>query len=285
MKTTRQHPAWISAFPWVACALALVSTAQLPGAGEVIHNFAAPPGGANPFGGVIRDAAGNLYGTAVQGGTANAGVVFKIDPTGHQTVLYSFMGGADGLYPEASLIRDAAGNLYGTTNQGGSPASAGVVFKVDSAGHETVLYRFTGGADGGYPYSGVIRDSAGKLYGTTFGGGTANFGTVYKVDASGHETVLYSFTGGNDGAHPNAGVVRDTAGNLYGTTVNSGSGFAGVVYKVDPAGKQTVLHSFSGADGVEPYGGVVRDTAGSLYGTTFYGGNANQLRRCVQAGH
>ncbi len=89
---------------------------------------------------MIRDAAGNLYGTATLGGTANAGVIYKMDATGHETVLYNFIGGADGLYPEANVIRDAAGNLYGTTNQGGGAASAGVVFKLDSTGHETVLY-------------------------------------------------------------------------------------------------------------------------------------------------
>ena len=189
-------------------------------------------------------------------------------------MLYSFTGGADGAVPEASVIGDGAGNLYGTTNSGGA-SNAGVVFRLDAMGQETVLYSFTGGSDGGYPYSGVIRDAAGNLYGTTTYGGGAGLGVVYKVDATGHETVLHSFTGAADGGHPNAALILDAKGNLYGTTVNSGAGFGGVVFRMDPVGNETVLHSFSGEDGVEPYGGVIGDGAGNLYGTTFYGGASN----------
>jgi uncharacterized repeat protein (TIGR03803 family) len=104
----------------------------------------------------------------------------------------------------------------------------------------------TGGADGGNPYSGVIRDSAGNFYGTTAAGGPANVGVVYKLDTAGHETVLYSFTGGADGWGPEAGVIRDSAGNLYGTTLFGGGANAGVVFKVDTAGQETVLYSFTG---------------------------------------
>jgi uncharacterized repeat protein (TIGR03803 family) len=147
----------------------------------VLHSFASPPKGANPFAGVIRDSAGNLYGTTYNGGAAGAGVVYKVDTAGHQTVLYSFTGLADGGYPEAGVIRDSAGNLYGTTLQGGGRISAGVVYKLDSSGHETVLYTFTDGADGGYPTAGVIRDSAGNLYGTASTGGTKGAGVVYKL--------------------------------------------------------------------------------------------------------
>ena len=221
--------------------------------------------------GVIRDASGNLYGTAQIGGTAGAGVVYKLDPTGHETVLYSFTGGAEGAYPQARVIRDVAGTLYGTTSQGGT-AYAGVVYKLDMLGHETVLYTFTGGADGGFPYAGVIHDSAGNIYGTTTSGGTRGFGVVYKLDTAGHETVLYSFTGGADGGRPYAGVIRDAAGNLYGTTVTGGAGF-GVVYKLDAAGHETTLYTFTGgADGNSPNAGVIHDAAGNLYGTTTLGG-------------
>jgi uncharacterized repeat protein (TIGR03803 family) len=226
---------------------------------------------------VIRDHEGNLYGTTNGaysdtggGGTHNAGVVFKLDTSGNQTVLYSFTGGADGSSPNG-LIRDLAGNLYGTTSGGGA-SGAGVVFKVDPSGNETVLYSFTGGADGGNPDS-VIRDSKGNLYGTTTsGGGAANAGVVFKIDTSGHETALYTFTGGNDGASPNQNVALDFFGNFYGTTNNGGTSGAGVVFKVNPAGQETVLYTFTGgADGGNP-NGVTRDSQGNLYGTASSGG-------------
>lgn len=277
MTNPRQHLDWLSAIRWSlpspACALAMIAAAHAPlEAGDIVlHNFAAPHRGTNPFAGVTRDRAGNLYGTTALGGIANRGVVFKVDTEGQETVLYSFTGGADGAVPEASVIGDGAGNLYGTTNSGGA-SNAGVVFRLDATGQETALYSFTGGADGGYPYSGVIRDAVGNLYGTTTYGGGADLGVVYKLDATGHETVLHSFTGAADGGHPNAGLILDAKGNLYGTAVNSGAGFGGVVFRMDPMGNETVLHSFSGEDGVEPYGGLIGDGAGNLYGTTFYGG-------------
>jgi uncharacterized repeat protein (TIGR03803 family) len=191
-------------------------------------------------------------------------------------VLYSFTGGSDGGYPLAGVIRDSKGNLYGTTNGGGA-SYAGVVFKVDTSGNETVLYSFTGGSDGGYPLAGVIRDSKGNLYGTTNGGGASGAGVVFKVDTFGNETVLYSFTGGSDGGYPLWVVlVRDSAGNLYGTTNGGGASGAGVVFKVNAAGNETVLHSFTGgADGGNPYAGVILGPEGNLYGTTAFGGETN----------
>src|ERR1017187_205508 len=262
---------------WFACALAVIGIApgQAPASEIVLHSFGCPPKGANPYAGVIRDSAGNLYGTAANGGAANKGAVFKLDTSGHQTVLYSFTGGADGGYPYAGVIRDSAGNLYGTTYYGGG-ANAGVVYKLDTTGHETVLYSFTAGADGGNPYAGVIRDSAGNLYGTTYYGGTANAGVVYKLDSTGQETVLYTFTAWPDGAYPQAGVIRDSAGNLYGTTYQGGTGGAGTVYEVDTTGHEVVLYSFPAeASGGFPHAGVIRDSAGNLYGTTYFRGRAN----------
>jgi uncharacterized repeat protein (TIGR03803 family) len=241
----------------------------------VLYNFTGGADGGNPIAGVIRDSAGNLYGTTFYGGSAGRGVVYKVDASGHETVLYTFTGGADGSVPYGGVIRDSAGNLYGTTYEGGNAcgsAGCGVVYKVDATGHETVLYTFTGGADGMFPQVGVIRDSAGNLYGTTTLGGSANGGVVYKVDATGHETVLYTFTGGAGGDTPTAGVIRDSAGNLYGTTFDGGLG-AGVVYKVDATGHETVLYSFiGGTDGSKPWAGVIRNSAGKLYGTTTGGG-------------
>src|ERR1039458_2139898 len=215
----------------VACGLAALGMAhaEAPAATEtVLHNFnPSAPRGQYPYAGVIRDSAGNLYGTTWAGGTGGAGVVYKLDPAIQtpggwlETVLYSFTGGADGGYPNAGVIRDSAGNLYGTTTYGGSgegSAGSGVVYKLDTAGQETVLYTFTGGADGSQPAAGVIRDAAGNLYGTTPYGGTGGAGVVYKLDTSGHETVLYSFTGGGDGGNPGGRVICDSARNFFGTT-------------------------------------------------------------------
>jgi uncharacterized repeat protein (TIGR03803 family) len=188
------------------------------------------------------------------------------------TVLYSFTGGADGSSPTQGLIRDSAGNLYGTT--GGGVYGLGVVFKVDKHGTETVLYSFKGGpSDGGYPESGLIRDTAGNLYGTTEYGG-AGYGTVYELSASGVETVLYSFKGpGGDGANPTGPVVRDTAGNFYGTTSAGGTYALGTVYKLSATGTETILHNFgNGTDGAEPYTGVIRSGT-TLYGNTVAGGS------------
>jgi uncharacterized repeat protein (TIGR03803 family) len=253
----------------------LVYKLDTAGRETVLHSFTGGADGRYPEAGLIRDSAGNLYGTTDQGGTAGAGVIYKLDTAGNETVLYTFTGGADGTNPLLGLIRDSAGNLYGTTFTGGT-AGAGVVYKVDSAGNETVLHTFTGGADGGSPDAGVIRDSKGNLYGTAGQGGTAGYGAVYKLSKAGKETVLYSFTGGADGANPVAGVIRDSAGNLYGTTLSGGAANFGAVYKVDSVGNETVLYSFTGgADGANPYAGVISDAAGNLYGTTFFGGPSN----------
>jgi uncharacterized repeat protein (TIGR03803 family) len=176
------------------------------------------------------------------------------------SLLYQFKSGNDGSQPYASLILDTKGNLYGTTEG-------------DPTGQETVLYSFTGSTDGGSPEAGLIRDAKANLYGTTYLGGSSSAGTVFKLDPTGQETVLYSFTGGADGANPSEGsLIRDSAGNLYGTTPQGGASDFGVVFKLDPAGKETVLHSFSGRDGKIPYGTLVRDKAGNLYGTTYEGG-------------
>ena len=199
----------------------------------VLYSFTGGADGSGPSG-VVRDAEGNLYGTTWQGGAAKAGVVFRVDPAGNEAVLYTFTGHADGAFPLGGVIRDSAGNLYGTTSGGGTAAHAGVVYKLDAAGNYTVLYSFTGGDDGDSPQSGVTRDSAGNLYGTTYRGGAAGAGVVYKLDTAGNETVLHSFTGGADGSTPYAGVILDSAGNLYGTTFYGGKYSGGVVFKLTP---------------------------------------------------
>jgi uncharacterized repeat protein (TIGR03803 family) len=243
------------------------------GHATVLHNFTNGPDGGNPYGGVIRDSAGNLYGTASGGGALGLGVVFKIDTSGNETVLYNFTG-ADGAGPLGNLVRDSVGNLYGTTNGGGA-AGLGVVFKIDTSGNETVLHSFTG-ADGVAPFD-LIRDLAGNLYGTTVAGGASGAGVVFKIDTSGNETVLYSFTGGPDGGNPLWVVLaRDSAGNLYGTTNVGGTAGAGVVFRIDTSGNETVLYNFTGgADGGTPFAGVIFGPDGNLYGVAPFGGQTN----------
>jgi uncharacterized repeat protein (TIGR03803 family) len=234
----------------------------------VLHSFKGGTDGESPYGGVVRDTAGNLYGTTAQGGAFSNGTVFKLDTTGKETVLYSFTGGADGAIPLAGLIRDAAGNLYGTTEVGGdltcnSGIGCGTVFKLHTTGKETVLHSFTGNPDGASPFAGVIRDAAGNLYGTTPKGGALNSGTVFKLDTTGKETVLYSFAGGADGSYPDAAVIRDAAGNLYGNTFFGGTYNFGTVFKLDSTGKETVLYRFrKPTNGLYPVG-VIQDKAGN----------------------
>ena len=177
--------------------------------------------GAFPTGRLVRDGAGNLYGTTIYGGANGAGTVFKLDPSGNETVIYPFPGGAAGANPFDGVILDPDGNLYGTAASGGINScfggGCGVIFKIDANGHESTLYAFTGGADGGVPYGGLIRDSKGNLYGDTNGGGNSSqFGVVFKLDTSGRETVLYTFNGLADGGGPTASLVRDNNGNLFG---------------------------------------------------------------------
>jgi uncharacterized repeat protein (TIGR03803 family) len=148
------------------------------------------------------------------------------------------------------------------------------VFKLDTFGNETVLHSFNG-SDWSVPLAGLILDSTGNLYGTTYVGGTYNNGTVFKLDTSGNETVLYSFTGRSDGGGPYAGsLITDAVGNLYGTSSFGGAYTLGTVFKLDTFGHEAVLHSFNGGDGWAPYGGLVMDAAGNLYGTTGLGGGS-----------
>ena len=254
------------------------------GTESVLYSFGAVPDGSAPFAGLILDGAGNLYGTTFVGGATNNGTIFKISPTGTETVLYSFKGGtSDGSGPRAGLIMDSAGNLYGTTEFGGMN-NEGTVFKLTPTGVETVLYSFKGGAsDGASPFTGLIMDSNGDLYGTTFAGGVINAGTVFEISASGTETVLHSFTGRpTDGADPSGGLIADSAGNLYGVTGSGGAYNDGTVFKISATGTETVLYSFKGGatDGSGPVGRLVIDGAGNLYGMTVFGGNCVSLGGC-----
>lgn len=240
----------------------------------VLHAFRGEPAdGARPNGPLVMDSAGDLYGTTVQGGSRDYGTVFKISPAGDETLLHSFGGGAsDGMTPMAGLIMDMKGNLYGTTWSGGSH-NDGTVFKISPLGEETVLYAFTGGtSDGTTPMAPLVIDSTGSLYGTTKNGGSHDDGTVFKISATGKETVLYSFAGGtSDGMNPMAGLIMDMNKNLYGTTMLGGSHKDGTVFRISATGTESVLYSFVGSptDGTNPRAGLIMDGAGNLYGTTF----------------
>jgi uncharacterized repeat protein (TIGR03803 family) len=178
----------------------------------------------------------------------------------------------DGANPLAGLAIDSNETLYGTTSAGGS-SGYGVVFAMNLAGSEKVLYNFTGGADGASPQSSLILDSLGNLYGSTYSGGTYGAGTVFEVTKGGKEKVLYSFTGGTDGASPIAGLAMDSTDNLYGTTFGGGAYGGGTVFEVTKGGKEKVLYSFGqGADGADPVAGVTLGTKGTIFGTTSTGG-------------
>jgi uncharacterized repeat protein (TIGR03803 family) len=284
--------------------------------GKVLHyfNFTGIDGNL-PRGGLIFDDAGNLYGTTAEGGTGeggtgvcskispySCGTVFELKPKAGggwaEKILHNFSG-TDGWLPIGSLVMDSAGNLYGATQQGGSGGctraggsnriGCGTVFKLSPSGGsawtETVLHSFNNnGTDGMNPYAGLVFDSAGNLYGTTYGGGTYSYGTVFELSpAAGGawtESVLHSFNfSAGDGANPTAGVILDSAGNLYGTTLGGGAYSEGMAFELTPSTggswTETALHNFiysySVYDGYGPYGGLILDASGNLYGTTVYG--------------
>jgi uncharacterized repeat protein (TIGR03803 family) len=259
--------------------------AQAQTFGTLDNNFSANP---FPESGVIRDSAGNLYGTTYAGGDQSCadgcGVVYKLDTAGRESVLHAFSGSpSDGALPVAPVVRDKAGNIYGTTPNGGSGSvcqyGCGTVFKIDTAGDETVLYSFTGGSDGCLPAQGLGIGKSGALFGTTLQCGFSNYGTIFKLDSAGSFSVLHHFAGfPSDGGGPLYGhLTMDKSGNLYGVTTYGGSGRCkygcGVLYKLSPSGTLALLYSFKGApDGCQPEGSVLPDDAGNFYGTTSYCG-------------
>lgn len=245
----------------------------------VLWPFAGGPSPASPDAGLTIDAAGNLYGATVYGGPNNEnnyfGTVFEVSSKDKDTVLYNFcsVGGCpDGAWPHAGVTMDAKGNLYGTTTWGGTYPGYGTVYKLtrkSGAWTETVLYSFTGGTtDGCSPEGGLLLDKSNTVYGTTYGCGTYNYGTVFKVDTSGKETVLHSFAYA-DGANPYlTSLLMDSESDLYGVALNGGGGF-GTVYKLSKNRTFTLLYSFTGGttDGCYPSGTPLMDTKGNLYGT------------------
>jgi uncharacterized repeat protein (TIGR03803 family) len=279
---------------FIAFLLTLTAASRLAQARKfkVLHTFhGGKHDGADTGGGLVRDNAGNLYGTTAYGGTGGCqygcGTVFKLNKAGKLVWLYSFKGG-NGAAPAAGLLRDARGNLFGTTLYGGitnCSQGCGTVFKLNGTGtKEALLHKFTYEPDGYYPQSLLVEDATGSVYGTTTWGGKDDRGTVFKVDANGKETVLHNFTGGSDGCIPAPGVILDAAGNLYGAATRGGDGDCnsgqGVVFKVDTAGNETVLYTFGGLDGALPGSVLLFDSKGNLYGTTVYGGSNYNDEQC-----
>jgi uncharacterized repeat protein (TIGR03803 family) len=256
-----------------------VSVACSPASLAVIHAFNPTPDGAGPRGTLVKGSDGNFYGTTYGGGNNNVGIVFRITPSGTETVLYRFSGPpTDGATPAAGLIRSSDGNFYGTTSFGGS-ANLGTAFKITPAGVETLLHSFTV-AEGASPVAPLLQGIDGNLYGTNQIGGTSPtggtpYGSVFKITPSGVETTLHTFTGGfTDGDGPQAAVVQDAAGNLYGTTNSAGQRNDGTIFKMTSTGVETIFHSFAGGptDGAYPIAPLLRGADGSLYGVTLGGG-------------
>jgi uncharacterized repeat protein (TIGR03803 family) len=277
-------------------ALLLLCAASLPAQISALYKFTGKPDGSKPQGRLIVDSAGNFYGTTFNGGVHNRGSIYKLTATSGETVLYSFTGGTDGAFPMGNLLIDNSGNLFGTTSGGGNPAACfntlgcGTIFKLNPSGQLFTLYKFSGQADGALPMAGLIRDLDGAFYGTASIGGTRDgvclkggsdpgCGVVFKFKYPNTYTVLHTFTGAPDGLDPLAPLTRDSAGNLYGTTIFGGNYTTdnacaqlgcGVVFKIDTAGNETVLHAFGiGTDGSWPqYGQLTLDSSGNIYGVT-----------------
>lgn len=263
---------------------------------SVLYNFNGKIGsssndGADPEAGLVFDSPGNLYGTTTLGGNSQKGVAYELSPDAggswDETVIWEFGSGSDGANPNGVLIFDAAGNLYGTTENGGEN-NYGTAFELIFSGGawtESILYEFGSTSnDGIYPLCSLAFGPDGYLYGTTTGGGTKGYGTVFKlsppVEGVSEETILHNFEGGNYGFDPEEEqLIFDSSGNLYGTTFEGGAHGAGIVFELSssPSGHWTekLVHAFGvGSDGDAPFSGLTLDSAGNLYGTTLGGGGA-----------
>jgi uncharacterized repeat protein (TIGR03803 family) len=266
----------------------------------IIYSFKGGPGdGASPHATLLQDGSGNLYSTTIQGGlksknctstapSTGCGVVFQLTPnsngTWSESILHFFTGGEDGGNPYGALVQDSNGSFYSTTSVGGSK-NDGVAYKLSLSGSswsETVLHDFTGNPDGTTPYAGLTFDTAGNLYGTTYGGGSSGWGIVYELSLSGSswsEKILHSFAGraAGDGAQTFSGVVLDGSGNVFGSTIGGGISGYGTVFELKAATgfANTILHNFNlnNIDGTLP-NGILFDALGNLWGSTS-GGGAN----------
>jgi uncharacterized repeat protein (TIGR03803 family) len=245
------------------------------------------PDGANPYSGLVQGSSGNFFGTTLDGGPNGFGIVYQITTKGTESMLYGFCsltGCTDGGFPYAGLVLSSSGNLYGTTEFGGTHGG-GTVFEITPTGTLTTLHDFcseSGCSDGESPYSGLVLAANGNFYGATFSGGANGpYGTIYKMTPAGALTTIYSFcsqSGCPDGRGPDATLVQGSGGDLYGTTSFGGAAGDGTVFKITPTGALTTLYSFCAeagcADGKTPKAGLVLGSDGNLYGTTTAGGNS-----------
>ena len=257
-------------------AFAISSSAQTL---TTIYDFCSQTGcpeGSAPWGGLVQGSDGNFYGTTSDVGGVGQGAVFKLTSGGTITVLHSFTGLSDGGVPLAGLVQASDGNFYGVTRAGGGSSGCGTVYRVTAGGTLTTLHAFAGPPnDGCEPFPALVLAGDGNLYGTTFVGGAANLGTVFKITTGGSETVLHSFctqSGCPDGGNSQAGLVQGSDGNLYGEATFGGANGAGTVFKITLSGTLTTLHTFNGTDGNQPSGWLVQGSDGNFYGTTSMGG-------------
>ena len=271
----------------------LASGARAASTTDVIYSFAGDADGEYTDTDLVIDSAGNLYGTSVLGGDFGSGTVFQLTPSGDSwihTVLYSFSGGGDGGEPYKGVTLDAEGNLYGTAVTGGSGScegGCGVAYKLTNSGGtwtQTVIHSFTGGDDGSGPGAGLTIDKRGNLYGMTPTGGANGLGVIFQLhpDQSGNWTlkVIHTFTGGTDGASGSAGRMLLRGGHLYGAATAGGANGKGTAFELTPVPSGewnfTTIYSFKGQpDAGFPYGGLTFDASGNLYGTTYYDGAHN----------
>jgi uncharacterized repeat protein (TIGR03803 family) len=239
-----------------------------------LYSFTGGHDGINPVATLVQASDGYLYGTALAGGTNGDGTVFRISTNGVLTPLYSFTGGNDGANPAARLAQASDGNLYGTTQNGGTNGD-GTVFRITTNDVFMPLYSFTGGSDGISP-NGLIQASDGYLYGTAFVGGANGDGTVFRITTNGVLTPLYSFTGTNDGQAPQGALVQAGDGNLYGTAAAGGANNDGAIFRITTTDVLTPLFSFTKSyNGDEPLAGLIQAGNGNFYGTAYLGGTNN----------
>lgn len=288
----------LSTFLAAAFAFLFATTSAHAQTFNQLYDFQGKADGGNPVAGLTVDSEGNLYGTTEAGGRgtckgnflSGCGVVFKLSTTGELTAIYQFQGGTDGADPRGGVIRDARGNLYGTTFAGGGATCAfapaggcGTIFKIDANGNETVLYRFSGGPDGAGPSASLYQDAQGTLWGTAELGGIvtnpqcsgAGCGTIFRLGRTG-KFFSRAFQGPpNDGASPAAALVADPHGNLYGTTLEGGPNFVGILFKISPTEKLTIVHEFDITNGDAGFPTGLLVSGGKLYGVGSAGG-ANQ---------
>jgi uncharacterized repeat protein (TIGR03803 family) len=244
------------------------------GTENVVYNFQASDGDLC-HAGVSLGADGDFYGVCYTNGSGGQGIVYKVTARGTFTILHAFTGaGGDGANPQAPPIQAADGNLYGTTVHGGGN-NQGTVYKLTPAGSLTILYSFTGGADGVTPGP-VMQGSDGYLYGAAYGGANG-FGTIYKISTTGKLKVLHAFNN-SDGNQPSSALIQGTDGNFYGNTYSGGANNNGVIFKMAASGKLTVLHSLlSATDGSGPQVALVQASDGNFYGINVFGGNAGGI--------